>query len=96
VKHEPRGGYGLKVGLGDPSVPVVLQDGQGIGGELTERPLVYDTRIPRVVEEAGCDPRLEHEPSTEVDTAHLGGPIGKTRRDGVVSRGGGDSRAGTD
>lgn len=42
-----------------------------VGGVLSKRPLVDDARVACVVEEAGSDPRLGDQPSTDVDTSDL-------------------------
>ena len=56
----PSSGYGSKVGLGDPSVPVIFQNGRCLCAiqELAERQFIDDPRITRVVEERWGDPWL--------------------------------------
>ncbi len=59
-KDAPCSCDGLKVGLGNPRIPMFCQlclsDIAFL--ELCKRPLVYDGGIGRVVEQAGCYPRL--------------------------------------
>lgn len=60
-----------KVGLGVESGPVLLQPAIGVASILTESPLVNDTRVTSIVEEAWGNPRLCDKPSTNVDTTDL-------------------------
>lgn len=52
-----------KIVLGDPSVPVILENvlGRVVVLVLTERPFVDDTTVTCIVKKAGGDPRLRQD-----------------------------------
>ena len=57
--------------LRDPIVPMVLEgrEGSAVGLHLTEGPFIYDGGVSRIVEEAGCDPRLQRGTSNQQDAS---------------------------
>lgn len=64
--------YLLKVGLSDKAAPVLnqLALGRFLAKGCAKRPLV-DSRVPNSIKERRSDPRLKHEPATEVYTAYF-------------------------